>query len=127
LTRLGVTEEPLKSTIDSLLKLLPLMVNTNVLPPAVVVLGEIEAIDGVAGQEQDTTVVASAITSTYKTDDLAAFATGVHRRRTGSDKRGAGKLSAIQEDRRDHRDLTTGPPQTNIIRLTRFPASVPKD
>jgi hypothetical protein len=81
------------------------MVNTNSLPPAVVLLGEIEVIDGAAGQLQDTTV-ASAITSTNKTDDLAAV--GVHRWQTGSDKRGAGKLRAIQEDQRDQRDLTTG-------------------
>jgi len=104
------------STIEVLRKLLPLMVNSNWSPPAVVLVGEIEVIDGAAGQEQDT-AVASAITSTYKTDDLSAVATGVYRWQIGSDKR-SGKLRAIQEDRRDHRDLITGPPETNTIRLT---------
>jgi hypothetical protein len=89
LTRLGVKAEPLKFTIVSLLKSLPLMVNTNGLPPAVVLLGEIEVTDGALAQEQDT-AVASAITSRHKTDDLAPVAIGVHRWQTGSDKRGAG-------------------------------------
>jgi len=65
------------------------MVNTNGLPPAVVLLGEIEVTDGALWQEQDTPV-ASAITSRHKADDLAAVAIGVHRWQTGSDKRGAG-------------------------------------
>ncbi len=89
---------PLKSTVEVLRKLLPLMVNTNSLPPAVVLLGEIEVIDGAAGQAQDT-VVASAITSKYTTDHLAAVANGTHRWQTDSNKRGAGNLRAIQEDR----------------------------
>jgi hypothetical protein len=113
LTRLGVNEEPLKFTIESLLKSLPLTVNTNGLLPAVALLGEIEVTDGEVRQEQDT-AVASAITSTHKTDDLAAVAAGVHRWQTGSDKRGAGKLRAIQQDRRDHRDLTAGSPETTL-------------
>ena len=75
------------------------MVNSTPLLPAVVLLGEIEVIDGAAGQLQDT-AVANAITSTNKTDGRAAVAIGVRRRQTGSDKRGAGDLSAIQEDRR---------------------------
>jgi hypothetical protein len=116
-TRLGDKDEPLKSTIESLLKSFPLMVNTNVPPPALVLLGEIEVTDGAVGQEQDT-AVASAITSTYKTDDLATGGSGVHRWQTGSGKRGAGKRRAIQQDGRDHRDVTTGPPESNIIRLT---------
>jgi len=82
LTKLGVKEEPLKSTSESLVKSLPLMVSTNWVPPAVALLGEIEVIDGAAGQEQDT-AVASAVTSTYKTDDLAAVAIGVRRLQTG--------------------------------------------
>jgi len=86
------------------------MVNTNGLPPAVALLGEIEVIDGAPGQEHDT-AVASAITSTHKTDDLAAVAIGVHRWQTGSHKRGTGKLRAIQEDRRHQPDLTAGPPK----------------
>jgi len=82
LTKLGVKEEPSKSTSESLVKSLPLMVNTNWVPPAVTLPGEIEVIDGAAGQEQET-AVASAVTSTYKTDDLAAVAIGVHRWQTG--------------------------------------------
>jgi len=93
------------------------MVNMSWLIPAVALLGEIEVIlDGAVGQEQDTPV-ASAIRSTYKTGDRAAVAIGEHRRQAGSDKRRAGKLRAMQEDRRDHRDITTGPPETKIIRL----------
>jgi len=85
------------------------MVNTSWLAPAVVLLGEIEVIlDAEVGQEQDT-VVASAITSTYKRDDLAAVAIAVHRWPTGSGKRDVRKLRAIQEDRRDHRDLYNRP------------------
>jgi hypothetical protein len=95
LTRLGVKEEPLKFTTVSLLKSLPLMVNTNGLPPAVVLLGEIEVTEGALWQEQDT-AIASAITSRHKADDLAAVAIGVHRWQTGSDKPGAGNLRAIQ-------------------------------
>ena len=89
------------------------MVNTKSLPPADVLLGEIEVTDGAPGQEQDR-AVASAIRSTHTADDLAAVAIGIHRWRTGSDKRGAGKLRAIQQERRsgDQRDLTTSPPQT---------------
>jgi len=93
------------------------MVNTNALPPALALLGESEVIDGAPGQEQDT-AVASAITSTHKTDDLAAVALGVRRWQTCSDKRAAGNLRAIRWDRRIHRKLTTGPPKTNIIRST---------
>jgi len=63
------------------------MVNTNGLPPAVVLLGEIEVTDGALWQEQDT-AMASAITSRHKADDVAAVA--MHRWQTGSDKRGAG-------------------------------------
>jgi hypothetical protein len=51
------------STVEVLRKLSPLMVNSTGSPPAVVLVGEIEVIDGAGGQEQDT-VVASAITST---------------------------------------------------------------
>lgn len=83
------------------------MVNTTWLPPAVVVLGEMEVIDGAAGQRQDTTV-ASASASPHKTDDLAAVAIGEHCRQTGSDERGAGNVKAIQENRRGKRDRTTG-------------------
>jgi hypothetical protein len=50
LTRLGVRDEPLKVTIELLLKLLPLMVSVNWLPPAVALLGEIEVMDG-AGEQ----------------------------------------------------------------------------
>jgi len=50
LRKLGVREEPLKSRIELLRKSLPLMVNVNWLPPAVALLGEIEVIDGAAGQ-----------------------------------------------------------------------------
>lgn len=90
------------------------MVNTNSPASAVVLLGEIELIDGAAGQLQDT-AVASAITSTHNTDDLAAVAISVHRRQTGSDKQAAGKRRAIQEGRR------AGPhnrPARGIIRPT---------
>jgi hypothetical protein len=71
------------------------MVNTKSPPPADVLLGEIEVMDGAPEQEQDTPV-AVAITSTHKADHLAAVAIGVRRWRTGCDKRGAGKLRAIQ-------------------------------
>jgi hypothetical protein len=54
------------------------MVNTKSLPPAVVLLGDIEVMDGAPGQEQDTPV-ASAITTTNKTDDLVAVAIGLYR------------------------------------------------
>jgi hypothetical protein len=54
------------------------MVNTKSLPPADVVLGEIEVMDGAPWQEQDTPI-ASATTTTNKTDDLVAVAIGVHR------------------------------------------------
>src|SRR5580658_11057383 len=93
------------------------MVNTKSLPPAVALLGEIEVIDGALGQEQDTPI-ASAITSTHKTDDLAAVAIGVRRWQTGSDKRGAGNLRAIREDRRHNRNLTTGRQRPTLIRRT---------
>jgi len=102
------------------------MVNTKSLPPALALLGEIEVTEGAVGQEQDT-AVASAITSTHKTDELAAVATGLHRWQTGSGKQGAGTLMAIQhsrrsafktigtkDDRRHHRNLTTGPPETTL-------------
>ena len=82
------------------------MVNTKSPAPAVALLGEIEVMDGEDGQEQDT-AVANTITSPLKTDDLIAVAAGVHRWQTGTDKRGAGNLRAIQEDGRDQRDLTT--------------------
>ena len=80
------------------------MVNTTGLPPAIVLVGDIEVIDGARAQSQDT-IVASAITSTHKTDNLAAFALRVHRWQTGSEKRGVGELRAIQESRRDQRVL----------------------
>ena len=73
------------------------MVNTNWLPPAVAVLGEIEVIDGATGQRQDITV-ASALTSKHKTDDLAAFAIGIHPWPIASDERCAAKLTVIPED-----------------------------
>jgi hypothetical protein len=94
------------STVELLRKLLPLMVNSTSLLPAVALLGEIEVIDGADGQLQETTV-ASAITSTYKADDRAAVALGIRRWQTGSDKRGAGDLRAMQEDRLEPWDLTT--------------------
>jgi hypothetical protein len=82
------------------------MVNTKSPAPAVALLGEIELMDGADGQEQDT-AVANTITSPHKTDDLIAVAMGVDRWQTGSDKRGAGNLRAIQQDRRDQKDLIT--------------------
>jgi hypothetical protein len=54
------------------------MVNTKSLPPADVLLGEIEVMDGAPGQEQDTPV-ASAIITANKTDDLVAVAIGLYR------------------------------------------------
>jgi hypothetical protein len=52
------------------------MVNTKSPPPAVVLLGDIEVMDGAPGQEQDRPV-ASAITTTNKADDLVAVAIGL--------------------------------------------------
>jgi hypothetical protein len=74
------------------------MVNVTSLVPAVALVGEIELIDG-APRQQDT-AVASVITSTHKTENLDAVAIGVPRRQTAFDKQDAGKLRAIQEDRR---------------------------
>jgi hypothetical protein len=71
LTKVAVKEEPLKSTSESLINPLPLMVNTSWLAPAVALVGEIEVMDGEGWQEQET-VVASAITSTHKPEDLVA-------------------------------------------------------
>jgi hypothetical protein len=95
LTKVDV-KMPLMSTVEVLRKLLPLMVNSTWSPPAVVLAGESEVIDGATGQEQDT-AVASAITSTHKIGDFAAVGTGARRWRTRCDKRGAGKVRAIQE------------------------------
>lgn len=50
LTKVGVKGAPLKANIVLLLKLLPLMVNVNWLPPAAALLGEIEVIDGAGWQ-----------------------------------------------------------------------------
>jgi hypothetical protein len=75
LTKLVDREEPLKSTIEVLLKPLPLMVNVNSLPPAVALAGEIEVMDGVDEQLHDTPA-ASTITSKHKTDDLSAVSIG---------------------------------------------------
>jgi hypothetical protein len=98
LTKVGVKEVPPKSTIESLTKSLPLMVNSTWLP-AVALVGEIEVMEGGCGHEQDTTV-ASPIRSTHKTDDLIAIFISVDLRQTGCDQPGDGKLRAIQEDRR---------------------------
>jgi hypothetical protein len=100
LTKLVANAEPFKYTIEVVRKSLPLMVNGTGSLPAVVLFGEIELTDGVGGQLQDV-AIASAITSTHKTGDLAAVAPGTHPWQTGSDKPGAEKLKAIQENRRD--------------------------
>lgn len=102
LTKVVTNEEPFRYAIELLRKSFPLMVRVNWPPPAVAVLGEIEATDGAGGQEQDK-AVASAIASMHKMGDLAAVAIDVHRRQTGSDKRGAANVKTIQEDRRGSR------------------------
>ena len=70
------------------------MVNTKSLPPALVVAGEIDVIDGAAGQRQDT-LRASAMTSTHKTHDFAAVAIAIPRWSTGPDEPGDGKRTVI--------------------------------
>lgn len=100
LTKLVANAEPFKYTIEVVRKSLPLMVNATGSLPAVVLFGEIEVTVGAGGQSQDV-AIASAITRTYKTGDFAAAVIGTHPWQTGSDKRGAEKLKAIQENRRD--------------------------
>jgi hypothetical protein len=67
-------------TIESRRKPLPLKVSWNSLPPAVVLVGEIEAMDGTGGQVPQDTTIASAIASTDMRANLVALAIGLHLR-----------------------------------------------
>lgn len=97
---------------------MPLTSRRNWLLPAVALLGEMEAMDGAGGQvPQDRAVTASAIASTARKGDLVIAAIGLHLGQTGG--RAAARCEvALREDWRNQRNLTTRPPDVNIIRLT---------
>ena len=63
-------------TTESRRKSLPLTVNKNWLPPADVLLGDKEAMDGAGGQVPQDTAAASVIVSTTRTGNLALVAIG---------------------------------------------------
>lgn len=94
LTKLGVKMVPLNSTVELLRKSFPLMVNVKSPPPALALLGEIDAIDGGCEQAQDTPI-ASVIASAHTTDSLAAIA--MRRWQAGSGKPGNGRRRVIQQ------------------------------
>jgi hypothetical protein len=82
LTNDVVRGRPFQTTTELLLKLPPFTVKTNPTPPAVALLGEIEATDGVAGQPPHETDGSNKIANAAKSADIF-IALGVHLRQIG--------------------------------------------
>jgi hypothetical protein len=86
LTNVVMRKEPFQLTDESWRKSLPLTVNTNWLPPAVVLLGEMELMKGRGGQTpQDEQTRANDMISRQRQDD---------RTREGKVARGVGRIFA---------------------------------
>jgi hypothetical protein len=83
LTNVVTRNEPFQVTKASRRKSLPLTVSANVLPPAIALAGEMEAIDGNGGQVPQDSAVANAIASTEITAHLGSLAIGLHLRQIG--------------------------------------------
>ena len=99
LTNVVTRNEPFQLTKESRRKSLPLTVNGNWLPPAVALVGEMEAIDGNGGQVPQDSAVTRVIANAPNTGNLAIVAIGLHLRQTGG--RQARCRAVIREDRRD--------------------------
>ena len=99
LTNVVTRNEPFQLTKESRRKSLPLTVNGNWLPPAVALVGEMEAIHGNGGQVPQDSAVTSVIAIAPNTGNLAIVAIGLHLRQTGG--RQARCRAVIREDRRD--------------------------
>jgi hypothetical protein len=82
LTNDDVSGEPFQTTTVLLLKLPPFTVSENPGAPAVALLGEIEVIDGFAGQPPQDTTGSNKIASAPKSADIF-IAIGVHIRKIG--------------------------------------------
>jgi len=82
LTNDVVSGEPSQTTTALLLKLLPFTVSENPGAPAVALLGEIDVIDGFAGQPPQETTESNKIANAPKSADIF-IAIGVHIRKIG--------------------------------------------
>jgi hypothetical protein len=82
LTNDVVSGEPFQTTTALLLKLPPFTLSDNPGSPAVALLGEIEVIDGFAGQPPQDTTGSNKIARAPKSADIF-IATGVHIRKIG--------------------------------------------
>jgi hypothetical protein len=82
LTNDVVRGEPFQTTTASLLKLPPFTVRENPSAPALALLGEIEPIEGVAGQPPQETAGSNKIANAPKSADILIGAIAVHARQT---------------------------------------------
>lgn len=119
LTKLVTRREPFQLSTESRRKSLPLTVNRNWLPPAVALLGEMEVMDGAAGQVPQERTVASVIASTDTIANVDTLAIGLHIRQLADDIERCSGRSGRSVDRWDCENRTTRPPDALIIRLTR--------
>ena len=117
LTKLVTRREPLQLSTESRRKSLPLTVNRNWMPPAVALLGEMEVMDGAAGQVPQEGTVASVIASTDTIANVDALAIGLHIRQLADGIERCSGRSGRSLDRWDCGNLTTRPPDTTIVRL----------
>jgi hypothetical protein len=117
LTKLVTRREPFQLSTESRRKSLPLTVNRNWMPPAVALLGEMEVMEGAAGQVPQEGTVASVIASTDTIANVDALAIGLHIRQLADGIERCSGRSGRSLDRWDCGNLTTRPPDTTIVRL----------
>jgi hypothetical protein len=101
LTKLVTRREPFQLSTESRRKSLPLTVNRNWLPPAVALLGEMEVMDGTAGQVPQEGTVASVIANTDTITNVDALAIGLHIRQLADDIEKCSGRSGRSVDRWD--------------------------